>query len=138
MRPTLVPGLVHTLRFTVTDAKTVPALYPEAPSFQSMPAVFATGFMVGFLEWACLECVLPHLEPGEQTVGTHVDFSHLAATPPGMEVVATATLVEVDGRRLEFEVEARDAREAISKGRHQRFVIDRAKFDAKLAAKAAG
>ena len=138
MKETLKPGLRHVMKFTVPPSKTVPALYPEAPSFQEMPQVFATGFMVGLLEWACLETVLPHLDwPAEQTVGTHVDFSHEAATPPGMEVTVTAELVAVEGRKLVFTVEAHDGVDLISRGRHERFVIDRARFDQKLAAKRA-
>lgn len=133
MKPTLKPGLVYEHRFVVPASKTVPALYPEAPEFVAMPEVFATGFLVGFLEWACIKAVNPHLDaPGEQTVGTHIDVSHEAATPPGREVTARVELVEVDGRRLVFAVEAHDGVDRISRGRHERFVIDRARFDAKL------
>ena len=65
MKPSLVPGITHSHRFTVTEAKTVPGLYPESPDFVAMPKVFATGFMVGFIEWACLELLKPHLDEGE-------------------------------------------------------------------------
>ena len=65
MKPTLVPGLTHTHRFTVTEEKTVGNLYPESPAFVDMPKVFATGFMVGFIEWACLEALALHLDDGE-------------------------------------------------------------------------
>lgn len=86
VRESLRPGLRHELRFRVPESKTVPALYPEASEFQAMPAVFATGFLVGLLEWACLEAIIPHLDwPDEQSVGTHIDVSHEAATPPGFE-----------------------------------------------------
>lgn len=136
MKEGLHPGLEHELAFTVTPAKTVPALYPESPSFREMPEVFATGFMVGLLEWCCLELVKPYLDwPREQTVGTHVDVSHTAATPPGLTVTVRARLTEVDGRRLVFSVSAHDGVETITSGRHERFVIDRAKFDARLAPK---
>jgi len=139
MKESLRPGIEYEHRFTVTDAKTVPALYPEAPEFQAMPAVFATGFMVGFLEWACIRAVNPHLDwPAEQTVGTHVDVSHAAATPAGFEVTAKVRLVEVDGRRLVFEVEAHDGVELITKGTHERFVIDGRRFGERLARKAGG
>lgn len=137
MKDTLKPGLEHELRFVVPPSKTVPALYPESPDFQSMPPVFATGFLVGFLEWACLLAVKPHLDwPREQTVGTHIDVSHLAATPPGLVLTARAKLVRVDGRRLTFEVEADDGIDVISRGTHERVVILREAFDAKLADKA--
>lgn len=138
MKATLTAGITHEFRLRVSDAKTVPALYPEAAEFQVMPKVFATGFMVGFFEWACIQAVMPHLDwPGEQTVGTHIDVSHTAATPPGFEVAATVRLVEVDGRRLVFDIEAHDGVDVIARGRHERFVIDKTRFDAKLAEKIA-
>ncbi|HZY31727.1 MAG TPA: thioesterase family protein [Candidatus Methylomirabilis sp.] len=133
MKPTLKAGIEYEFRFRVPESKTVPALYPESPEFREMPQVFATGFMVGFLEWACIKAVKPHLDwPEEQTVGTHVNVSHSAATPPGLEVTATVKLTQVDGRRLVFEVEANDGVDVISKGTHERFVINRARFSEKL------
>jgi fluoroacetyl-CoA thioesterase len=101
-----------------------------------MPEVFATGFMVGFLEWACIQAINPHLDwPAEQTLGTHINVSHAAATPPGLEVTARVKLVKVEGRKLSFEVEAHDGVDLISKGTHERYVIDRRRFDEKLKAK---
>jgi len=77
--------------------------------------------------------VNPHLDwPREQTVGTHIDVSHVAATPAGFTVTANVKLVEVDKRRLVFEVEAHDGVELISKGTHERFVINKDKFDSKM------
>lgn len=138
MKDTLKPGIRYEHRFVVPVSKTVPALYPEADEFTSMPQVFATGFLVGFLEWACIKAIEPHLEPDEQSVGTHVDISHSAATPPGFEVTATVELVEVDRRRLVFDVRAHDGVDLISRGRHERHVINREKFDAGIRDKAAG
>lgn len=138
MKDTLRPGLRHELRFRVPETKTVPHLYREAPEFQAMPDVFATGFLVGFIEWACIQAVNPHLDwPREQTVGTHVNLSHVAATPPGLEVVARVELVEVEGRRLVFEVEATDGIDIISRGTHERFVILAEKFGEKVRQKGA-
>ena len=137
LKDTLKPGIESQFTFRISEAKTVPALYPEAAEFQEMPDVFATGYLVGFLEWACIQAINPHLDwPAEQTVGTHIDVSHIAATPVGFEVTAKVKLVEVDRRRLVFEVEAYDSVELISKGRHERFVIDKAKFDVKMKEKA--
>ena len=102
----------------------------------AMPVVFATGFLVGLLEWACIKAINPHLDwPQEQTVGTHIDVGHEAATPPGLEVITTVELIEVEGRKLVFVVEAHDGIDLISKGRHERFVINKEKFDAKLGVK---
>ena len=136
MKESLKTGIKFEHKFVVPTSKTVPALYPEAEEFLEMPEVFATGFMVGLLEWACIKCINPHLDwPKEQTVGTHINVSHEAATPPGLEVTATVELIEVDGRKLVFKVEAHDGVDLISKGRHERFVINREKFDAKLGEK---
>lgn len=138
MKPSLAPGLERELRFVVPAGKTVPHLYPESPAFAEMPEVFATGFMVGLIEWACIETIAPHLGEDEMSLGTHVDLSHTAATPPGMEVVARVRLETVEGRRLSFSVEAADEREPICAGRHERFVVERARFEAGVAKKAAG
>ena len=136
MKDTLKPGIEHTFSFGIDDSKTVPALYPESDEFQAMPNVFATGYMVGLIEWTCIQALNPHLEwPEEQTVGTHIDISHIAATPPGLSVSAKVKLIEVDGRRLVFEVEAHDGIDLITRGRHERFVINKEKFDRKMSDK---
>ena len=133
MKSTLKPGITFEHQFTPGENKLVPALYPEAEEFQLMPEVFATGFMVGFLEWACLKALIPHLDwPAEQSVGTHVNVSHEAATPAGMTVTAKVKLVEVNGRRLKFEVEGFDQAGLISRGTHERYVIDKSRFDRAL------
>ena len=136
MKDTLQPGIAHEFSFVITEAKTVPALYPESSEFQNMPDVFATGYMVGLIEWTCIQAVNPLLDwPEEQTVGTHINLSHIAATPPGLEVTAKVRLVEVDGRRLVFEVEAHDGIDLITRGTHERFVINKDKFDRKIKSK---
>jgi fluoroacetyl-CoA thioesterase len=137
MKPTLRPGLTYTHRFAIPPSKTVPCLYPESQMFREMPEVLATGFMVGLLEWACIELLRPHLDwPAEQTLGTHVDFSHLAPTPPGLTVTVDVRLEHVDGRKLVFSVVAHDGIDKIAEGRHERHVIDTARFLAKIAQKA--
>ena len=129
MKDSLKPGLTYQHEFLVPESKTVPFLYPESEEFCLMPEVFATGFLVGFLEWSCIKLVNPHLDwPDEQTLGTHIDVSHEAATPPGMVVTASVELLEVSGRKLLFSVEAHDGEDLISKGRHERYVIDKEKF----------
>jgi fluoroacetyl-CoA thioesterase len=136
MKNTLKPGIKYSHTFTVPKSKTVPALYPESEEFVIMPEVFATGYLVGFLEWACIKAINPHLDwPKEQTVGTHIDVSHEAATPPGLTVTAKVELIAVEGKKLTFLVEAHDGVDLISKGRHERFIINRQKFDERIKVK---
>lgn len=136
MKDTLKPGIKYTHKFTVPGTKTVPALYPEAAEFIVMPQVFATGFMVGLLEWACIKAINPHLDwPQEQTLGTHINVSHIAATPPGLEVTVMVELIEVSGKKLVFAVEAHDGVDLISTGNHERYIVDRDKFELKVAKK---
>ena len=136
MKDSLRPGLTHQHKFTIPETKTVPYLYPESDMFREMPAVLATGFMVGLLEWACIELIRPHLDwPAEQSLGTHVDFSHLAATPPGLTVTVDVKLESVEGRKLVFSVKAHDGIDTISTGTHERVIIDEARFLSKLALK---
>ena len=138
MKNTLQPGLTHTFKFTVPPNKTVPHLYPESEMFRQMPEVLATGFMVGLLEWACVDALRPHLDwPAEQTLGTHVSFSHEAATTPGMTVTVKVRLTQVEGRKLRFDVEAHDGIDIISRGSHERVVIDAQRFRKKIAEKSA-
>jgi fluoroacetyl-CoA thioesterase len=136
VKETLKPGIQYEHRFCIPISKTVPALYPESEEFVAMPEVLATGFLVGLLEWACILAIKPHLEwPFEQTVGTHINVSHEAATPPDMEVRVFVELIKIEGRKLVFTVEAHDGVDVISKGLHERFVINKSKFDAKVASK---
>lgn len=137
MRTSLAAGLSHRFAYTVPANKTVPHLYPDAPHFASMPQVFATGFMVGLMEWTCMQLMSPHLEPGEGSLGTHIDVSHIAATLPGQVVTVEATLNEIQGKRLWFHVRAHDGLDLIGEGRHERAVVVWDKFNARLAEKAA-
>ena len=97
--------------------------------------VFATPMMIALIEQTCNDSVTPLLEPGQGTVGTHVDVSHCAATPVGMKVWCDSELVEVDRRRVVFAVKAFDECGLIGEGRHERFIIDSEKFQAKIDAK---
>jgi fluoroacetyl-CoA thioesterase len=136
MDTSLQPGFSFEFTYQVPEHKTVPHLYPESPEFQVMPQVLATGFMVGLFEWTCIQAINPYLNwPEEQTVGINVKFSHTAATPPGLTVTVRATLEKVEGRKLTFSIEAHDGVETISTGVHERFIIDAAKFNTKVAAK---
>ena len=136
MKDSLKPGLTFNFQYKVPENKTVPHLYPESPEFQLMPDVLATGFMVGLFEWTCIQAINPHIDwPREQTVGIAVKLSHLAATPPGLTVNVKVKLEEVEGRKLVFSIVADDGIDTISEGTHDRFIIDAAKFNTKVAEK---
>ena len=90
--------------------------------------VFATPMMVGLMENAALKAVDPHLPKGHNTVGIHLDIKHLAATPIGFEVRAIATLTEIQGKKLTFEIEAYDEKDLIGKGTPKRFIVETGPF----------
>ncbi|OYY59241.1 MAG: thioesterase [Polynucleobacter sp. 35-46-207] len=130
MKDTLKPGIKYQCKFTVTDSQTVPAMYPNSGEAALRPDVFATGFLVGFLELACVRAIIPHLDwPEEQAVGTFISVTHEAATPIGMEVTANVELIDVEGRKLIFQVEAHDEVDLISRGRHERMIVNKRQFE---------
>jgi predicted thioesterase len=129
----LAPGTTHEIRRTVTADMTADAMGNTGVM------VFATPAVLTFIENACNAMLLPHMPAGAATVGTAVDMKHLGATPLGMEVRATATLLETDGRRFVFSVEVHDAKEKVAEARHERFLVnDLAKFLARAMKKAEG
>ena len=97
--------------------------------------VLATPVMINVIEAAALAAVEPHLPDGHQSLGTHLDVSHTAATPVGMKVTATAEVTGVDGRQVELAVRAEDEAEEIGSGTHTRVIVNIAKFDARVARK---
>ena len=100
------------------------------------PRVLATPAMIMSIEMVCRNLAKQHLEDGYDTVGTHVDVKHLSATPIGMEVTYHTELIEVEGRRLRFRVEAYDEKEKVGEGYHGRAVINVARFADRVRAKA--
>lgn len=119
-------GLFYASTVTVSPGNTALAL--GSGSLE----VFATPAMTALMENAAMNAVAASLPEGSTTVGTKLDIAHTRATASGETVTAEARLVEVDGRRLVFEVEARDSMGTIGRGMHERFVVDREKFMAKL------
>ena len=130
MKPTLLPGLRHTARFEVSRDRTIDFMGEKA-------RVYATPMLVRDVEVACRELLLQHLDPGEDSVGTRIELDHLAATLQGMPVELNIELVEVKGRAVTFKVEGCDSAEAICRATHQRFIVDIAVTEKRLAAKAA-
>ena len=126
MSQILVPGIKLTTAKTVGDSDTA-AVYGSG-----LHDVFSTPAMIAFMEQTAMKSVEACLNPGEGTVGTEVRVKHLRATPVGRVVTCTATLTEVEGRRLLFRVEASDETGLIGEGHHERFIIDNARFMEKI------
>lgn len=137
MRPTLAIGDHTRHSFTVTREKTVPFLYPESAEFQEIPEVFATGYMVGLMEWTCILSLKPVLEAGEGCLGVLIDVTHEAATLPGQTVTIEATVASIEGRKVIWDVVARDEIDIIGRGRIGRAVVSWERFKAGLTKKAA-
>ena len=101
----------------------------------TLPPVLATPIMIMMMENAALNAIKPYLDAGESALGTCVDVRHLAATPAGRSVTANAEVTKVDGRRIEFRIDATDGTERIGSGIHERMIIDTARFAERLKAK---
>jgi len=126
----LVPGLAGEVEAVVTEADTA-----DRWGCGLVP-VFGTPVLVGLMEGAAVQALADHLPPGRTSVGGRIDVRHLVPTPVGMHVRARAELLEVEGRRLVFRVEAWDEVEQIGEATHERFVVDEERFVAKAKAKA--
>jgi predicted thioesterase len=126
----LNPGVIGTAELIVGTRDTAPRVG------SGQIAVLATPVMITLIEEAALAAVEHLLPAGKQSLGTHLDVSHIAATPTGMKVTATAELTEIDGRKLTFAVSARDERDLIGEGTHQRVVVTADTFSAKVQEKA--
>ncbi len=137
MKSTLQPGATDTFQYTVVPSKTVPGLYPEAPEFLAMPGVFATGYMVGLMEWACIKLLGPHMDEGEGSLGIDINVNHTAATLPGQTITVYVECTEVKGRKVYFKVVAHDGIDRIGEGTHGRAVVAWDRFKALVNAKAA-
>ncbi|HEY5800201.1 MAG TPA: thioesterase family protein [Burkholderiaceae bacterium] len=137
MSPQLQPGHTFDWTYTVPPRATVPQLYADTAFCRDMPDVLATGYMVGMMELACIAGIMPFMDwPREQSVGTMVSFRHLAATPPGLTLAVKGKVTAVEGRRIQFEIDAWDGIDKICEGTHERTVIDAARFSDKIARKA--
>jgi predicted thioesterase len=127
--PTVPIGTRAEQKFLVTSESAITFLGADGPR------VLSTPHMIGRMEMTCRDVVKPLLDAGFDTVGTHVDVYHLAAAPIGAVVTFTAEVTAVDGRRIQFRVEAWDEKEKIGQGTHERAVINVAKFATRLAEK---
>jgi fluoroacetyl-CoA thioesterase len=130
MKPSLTTGLTDTRRITVDRNRTIGFMGEGG-------RVYATPELIRDTEMTCRNLILAHLDDGEDSVGTRVEIDHLAATLVDMWVEFTVTVSAVKGRLVTFEVTARDIVDTVARGRHTRFVVDKAKTQERLAAKAA-
>jgi len=122
----IAPGLEGRAELVVGEEHTAPSIG------SGKVRVLATPVMINLIEAAALAAVEHLLPPGYQSLGTHLDVRHIAATPVGMKVVATATVERVDGRLITFSVNARDEADLIGDGKHERVVVNVAKFDERV------
>jgi fluoroacetyl-CoA thioesterase len=130
MKASLRPGISKVKRVVVDSGRTIGFMGDEG-------RVYGTPHLVGDIEHACRDLLLEHADAGEDSVGMEVSIRHLAPTLLGMAVEITTTVSVVDGRRIIFEISAKDELEPICSGTHTRFVVDVAKTHARLKAKAA-
>lgn len=138
MNPSFQPGHRFEWQYTVPERATVPELYHDTLFCREMPDVLATGYLVGMMELACLHGMMPFVDwPREQSLGTMVSFQHLAPTPPGMTLTIRGEVLEVEGRRVRFRVEAWDDVEKVCEGTHERCLIDTERFAQKMTRKQA-
>jgi fluoroacetyl-CoA thioesterase len=130
MKSTLQAGLASTKRILVDEGRCIGFMGKEG-------MVYATPRMVSDVEHACRDFLLEHLDEGEDSVGAHVSIDHLAATPLGLEVTIDLRIVDVDKRRVTFEFSVRDPIEECGRGKHVRFVADKARSFERIKAKRA-
>jgi predicted thioesterase len=124
--PGLVPGLSGRAELVVGEEHTAPRVG------SGKVHVLATPVMINLIEAAALAAIEHLLAPGYQSLGTHLDVRHIAATPVGMRVFASATVTHVEGRTVRFRVEAKDEKDLIGDGVHERVVVNVAKFDQRV------
>ncbi len=129
MKPSLQVGLEHTMRLTVTAERTIDFMGDAV-------RVYATPKLLYDIEMTCRDLLLPHLDAGEDSVGTRVELDHAAASLMRQEVEIHARIAELDGRAVTFEVTARDNVEPICRCKHSRFIVDVAKTAQRLLGKA--
>ena len=129
MKSTLAAGLSIMRDITVDRERTIGFMGEKA-------RVYATPMMVRDIEMTCRELLLPHLDAGEDSVGTRVEIDHLAATLLGMTVKIEARVTEVKGRAVTFDVSAHDGIDQCARCKHARFVVDLKKSEERVAAKA--
>jgi fluoroacetyl-CoA thioesterase len=117
MKPSLKPGLEHTKKITVDESRVIAFMGDDC-------RVYATPRIISDVEYTCRNFLLEHLDPGEDTVGTRVNWEHVGPALLGAEVTLSIKLIGVDGRRVTFEAAVNDGADAVARGTHERFIVD--------------
>ena len=130
MKPSLQPGLSAVKRIQIDRDRTISFMGEEA-------RVYATPRLIGDIEFTCRDLIVTHADPGEDSVGMEVAVKHLAPTLAGSTVEITVRVTAVEGRKITFDVSAKDEIDTVSAGTHTRFVVDVARTKERLKAKAA-
>ena len=137
MKSTLQPGASATHTYLVDRANTVPHLVMDRSTFDDIPEVLATAYMVVMMEGAATKALKPHLDANEGSVGISINVTHISATLPGQTVTVIAEIAAVEGRKITFKVVAHDGLDKIGEGTHIRAIVPWDRFKAGIAAKAA-
>jgi predicted thioesterase len=130
MKPTLKPGLAHIQKITVDEPRVISFMGDDC-------RVYATPRIISDLEYTCRNFLLEHLDPGEDSVGTKVNWEHVGPALLGAEVTISIKLAQVDGRRVTFEAKVDDGADAVARGTHERFIVDVQKVRERLLKKKA-
>ena len=130
MKPSLKAGLAHTKKITVDESRVIAFMGDDC-------RVYATPRIISDVEYACRDFLLPHLDAGEDSVGTKVNWEHVGPALLGAEVTLSIKVLQVDGRRVVFEANVNDGADAVAHGTHERFVVDVQKMRERLLKKKA-
>jgi len=131
MKPTLKPGLAHTRKVTVDESRVINFMGDDC-------RVYATPRIISDVEYTCRDFLLEHLDTGEDSVGTKVNWEHVGPALLGAEITISIKLTNIDGRRVTFEAAVNEGAEAVARGTHERFVVDVRKVRERLLRKAEG
>ena len=129
MKPTLIPGLTTTKTITVDEPRVISFMGDDC-------RVYATPRIIGDLEYTCRDFLLAHLDPGEDSVGTRVNWEHVGPALLGAEVTISVKVAGVDGRRVTFEASVAEGADDVARGTHERFIVDVQKLRERLLKKA--
>ncbi len=130
MKPSLKPGIAHTRKITVDEPRVISFMGDDC-------RVYATPRIISDVEYTCREFLLAHLDPGEDSVGTKVNWEHVGPALLGAEVTLSIKVLQVDGRRVVFEANVNDGADAVAHGTHERFIVDVQKLRERLLKKKA-